>query len=123
MNAKKILAAAALLVTLTASQQGQDSGAAPKTLSECVALAHTSDDSIELAKRPASEINELDWKLSVCEGKFTPLKRIGATEILYAHGTVADEMRMRLEKAIKTLPEDQQAKVWDAFHADRGTGK
>jgi hypothetical protein len=119
----KYLAATGLLLALTANQHAQDKGDPPQTIRACVALASASDDPTQLAKKSSADINELDWKLSVCEAKFAPLKRTGVTEVLYAHGAVADEMRMRIEKAIKTLPEDQQAKVWDAFHADNGNGK
>jgi hypothetical protein len=85
------------------------------------ALAKPAFDASALGQRAASDINELDWKLSVCIGDFGPLAPTGVPLILYAHGNVADEMRKRIEAAIATLPMEEQAKVWAAFNAGRGS--
>lgn len=91
------------------------------TKSDCLAKSEQATDLEWLAKRPASEINQLDWELSVCVARFAPLKPSGAELIFDAHGMVADVLRMRIEKAIGTLPNSTQAEVWAAFNADTGS--
>jgi hypothetical protein len=54
----------------------------------------------------------------VCEADFAPLKPSGSSLIFAAHGAVTDEHRERIEKAIRTLPMQVQAQVWEAFNVD-----
>lgn len=118
------LVAAIVLVPLVSLATAQESKSTnPKndpSMSECIADARHAVDVEWLSRRPASEINELDWKLSVCEGRFLPLKPEGATLIAEGHGFVADEFRKRIERAIGSLPRDLQKQVWAAFNSDRG---
>jgi hypothetical protein len=92
------------------------------TKAECIAKAQRVDV-LWLSQQPASKINELDWQLSVCEGKYTPLNKEGVLLISEAHGSVADEFRKRLEKAIGRLSPDLQKQVWEAFNSDSGDSK
>jgi hypothetical protein len=108
-------------VVVVGAQMNHEQGAFHPTLKQCETLAKPASDIRELRRRPASEIDELDRKLSVCIGDYGPLTPAGVPLILSAHGNVADEMRIRLENAIKTLPVEEQAKVWAAFTADQGS--
>ena len=100
------------------AQTHQDQGAYHPTLKQCETLAKPAADVAALRKRTAIDINELDWKLSVCIGDYGPLTPTGIPLILDAHGNAADELRRRMEKAIETLPTEEVAKVWAAFRAD-----
>ncbi|HEY5177615.1 MAG TPA: hypothetical protein VII95_18835 [Terriglobales bacterium] len=91
------------------------------TKSDCLAKSEQATDSEWLSKRSAPEVTQLDWELSVCTLRFAPLRPKGADLILDAHGMVADEFRMRIEKAIGTLSKSTQAEVWAAFNADMGS--
>ncbi len=87
-------------------------------------MGRQANDPVWLSQQSASRVNELDWRLGVvCESKFAPLKPTGAFLIVEAHGTVVDEHRRRIEKAIEKLPPEVQAKVWAAFNADSGISK
>jgi hypothetical protein len=90
------------------------------TKAECLIKARPAIDPVWLSHRPASEINELDWQLSVCESRFIPPEPEGAMLICEAHGFAADEFRRRVEKAVSTLTPDLQKRVWDAFNSDAG---
>jgi len=124
MRRRLFQVAAVVSILLFSSLAAQDLKKATRgrepTSSECVAKAKRAADPRWLSQRTSSEINELDWELSVCEGKFLPLKPEGAMLIAEGHGMVADEFRRRIEKAIGTLPSELQKKVWDAFNSDTG---
>ena len=92
-------------------------------MNQCQMLAKPAENPQALLARPASDLNELDWKLSVCVGKFLPMYPSGVPLILDAHGNVSDELRVRIEKAVKTLPLEEQAKVWAAFNSDQGSSR
>jgi hypothetical protein len=93
------------------------------TLQQCQVLATGAKDLNSLHRRPASDLNELDWRLSVCIGKFSPPVPTGVPLILDAHGVIADELRLRMEKAVETLPIEEQARFWAAFNADHGSSQ
>jgi hypothetical protein len=103
------------------SGEPRQTGENGPTMKQCEVWSREVDNNfLALRNRSADDINELDWKLSVCVGNFIPVAPRGLTLILDAHGNVADEFRNRIEKAIETLPMEEQAKVWHAFHADSG---
>jgi hypothetical protein len=111
-----------LLMGIVASpQSNQRKFAFHPDLKQCEALASAVGDPLTVRQLTASHLNELDWELSVCVGDFGPMQPKGALLLLSAHGNVADELRLRLERAVGTLPVQEQAKVWAAFNADRGT--
>ena len=103
----------------SAQSKGTDAQYNP-TKDQCIAKAQSVDDAVLLSQRSASEINELDWELSICAAKFLPLKPQGAMLISEAHGVVADESRKRMEKAVETLSPQEQRQFWDAFNTDPG---
>jgi hypothetical protein len=74
-------------------------------------MAKDANDFAALEKHGSDQLNDLDWRLSVCLGKFTPQSPTSTSLILAAHGEVAGLLRVRIEKAIKTLPEKEQVKV------------
>jgi len=111
-----------LLGQLSSSQEKDPNAKHGPTKTGCIADARRAVDPRWLAQRPASEINELDWKLSACEARFLPLKSEGAMLIAEGHGFAADEFRRRIEKAISRLPSELQKQVWDAFNSDAGDG-
>lgn len=92
-------------------------------LKQCEALATEANDPSALLSRPADDMKALNWELGLCLGKFGPTNPTGTSLILSAYGTVADVYRLRIEKAIKILPPQEQAKVWAAFRNDKGTAK
>ena len=116
-----LVLAVLFLGVVVSAQTHREEGAFHPTLKQCETLAKPASDLAALHKRPASEINELDFHLSVCVADYGPLTPTGVPLILDAHGNVADEMRIRLENAIKTLPVEEQAKVWAAFNTDQGS--
>ena len=93
------------------------------TMLECQSLALKADDGLVLERQPAAELNDLDWRLSVCVSQYAPLRPKGAALLLSAHGLVSDSVRHRLEKAISTLSPEEQTKVWASFNADQGIGE
>lgn len=117
----KLVIAVVLLGVGMGAQTRRDPGGFDPDIKQCQTMAKGADDPLSLQSRPASDLNELDWRLGVCVGKFVPLSPTGVPLILSAHGHVADVLRMRMERAIKALPVEEQARVWAAFNADHGT--
>jgi hypothetical protein len=117
----KVVLAVLFFGAVVSAQTHHERGAFHLTLKQCEILAKPASDITVLRRRTASDINELDWKLSVCVGDYGSLTPTGVALILEAHGNVADEMRTRIENAIKTLPIEEQGKVWAAFRADQGS--
>ena len=109
-----------LYSTALVGQTNRNHAAYNPSQSECTAKASQASAAGWLSKRSNAEVNELDWELSVCEGKFLPLNLSGALLLAEGHGIVADEFRARIEKAISTLSQDVQTQVWTAFNADGG---